>query len=139
MLEPRLRLRVARECLLAVVAGGHRRLQSAQLLLQRDQVARTRQGVLAQRQSQIEGRTLVVQRHPRSLVEHQLPAVDARLAGQHPEQRRLAGAVGTGEREPLAPLDLEGDAVEQQSAGELLAQVGSDHDSHAAVQARGAV
>ena len=57
-------------------------------------------------------------------------AVVAGLAGEHPQQRRLAGAVRPGQREPLAPLDLERDAVEEEPAGELLAQLGSDHDGH---------
>ena len=136
VLEPRLGLRVPRQRLLPVVAGRHRILQAAQLLLQRDQVARARQRVLAQRQAEVERRPLVVQRDTRALVEHELAAVDAGLAGEHPEQRRLPGAVRAGEGEPLAALDLERDAVEEQPAGELLAQVGSDHDGHAAVQAR---
>ncbi len=71
---------------------------------------------------------------PASPCRSELPAVHSGLAGEHPEQRRLAGAVRPGEREPLAPLDLEGNAVEEQPGGELLTQVGSDHDGHAAAQ-----
>ena len=53
------------------------------------------------------------------------------LAGERAQQRRLAGAVRPGEREPVAPLDLERDAVEERRAGELLAEVGCDQDCHA--------
>ena len=38
---------------------------------------------------------------------------------------------GAGEREPVAALDLEGDAVEERVAGELLAERGCDQDRHA--------
>src|SRR4051812_26648525 len=102
MLQPRLRLRVPRERLLAVVAGRHRRLQPAQLLLQRDEVARTGERVLPQARADLERRALVVQRDARSLVEDELPAVAPRLAGQDAEQRRLSGSVRPGERESLA-------------------------------------
>ena len=52
------------------------------------------------------------------------------LAREHPEQRRLAGAVRAGERDAVAALDAERDAVEEDRAGELLAQVGGDDDCH---------
>ena len=130
VLEPSLRSRVARKRLLPVVAGRHRRLQPPELLLEVDQVARARERVLAQRQAEIERRPLVVQRDPRSLVEDDLPRVVAGLAGEHPQQRRLARAVRAGQRQALAPLDLERDVVEEEPARELLAQLGSDHDGH---------
>ena len=43
----------------------------------------------------------------------------------------LPAPFGPDEREPVAALDLERDAVEERLAGELLAQVGCDHDGHA--------
>src|SRR5262249_58329854 len=52
------------------------------------------------------------------------------LAGEDAQQGGLAGAVRPGQREALAALDLERDAVEEQGAGQLLAQVGGDHDGH---------
>ena len=50
------------------------------------------------------------------------------------EQRRLAGAVRAGERDTVAPLDAEGDAVEEDGSGDLLAEVGCDDDCHAATR-----
>jgi hypothetical protein len=71
-----------------------------------------------------------VERHPRALRERELAAVNLALAGQHPEQGRLAGAVGPGEREPVTALDGERDALEEQRARDLLAQAGSGHYGH---------
>ena len=58
----------------------HRRLEPAQLLLGRDEVAGAFEDVLAQRQPALERRALVVQRDPRSLLERELAAVQTRLA-----------------------------------------------------------
>ena len=51
VLEPRLRLAVAANRRLVVVARGHRLLEPPQLLLERDQVAGAREHVVAQRQT----------------------------------------------------------------------------------------
>ena len=121
-----------------MVAAGHRLLEPRQLLLGRDHVAGAREGVLAQRQPELERRPLVVQRDARALLERELAAVDLGLPGEHAEQRRLAGAVRPGEREPLAALDLEADAVEEQVPGELLLQVVGNDDGHATSVGTGA-
>ncbi len=68
-----------------------------------------------------------------ALLEHELATVQLGLAHEHPQQRRLAGAVRPGERDPVAALELEGDPVEQGLAGDLLAQVGGDEDGHEAL------
>jgi hypothetical protein len=62
-----------------------------------------------------------VKRDARALLEGELTAVQLRLAGEHPKQRRFAGAVRSGQRDAVAALDLEGDAVEQDVSRELLA------------------
>jgi len=126
VLEPRLRLGVAAQRGRIVLARGHRLLEPAQLVLEGDEIARAGEHVLAQRQAPLEWRPLVVERDPRSLLERELSAVHLGLAGEHPQERRLAGAVRAGERQPFASLDLERDAVEEQRARELLAQVGRD-------------
>ena len=131
VLEARLRPAVARERARVVVAGGHRLLEPAQLALGGDEVVRAGEDVLAQAQRPFERRPLVVQRDARALLERELAAVLLGLAGEDPEQRRLAGAVRAGERDPVAALDFERDAVEEQVSCELLAQVGCDHDGHA--------
>jgi len=41
---------------------------------------------------------------------------------QTAQQRRLAGPIRAGESEPVSPLDLERDAVEEDVAGQLLAE-----------------
>src|SRR5262249_50688084 len=54
VLEPRLRLRVPAQRLLAVVAGLHPLLELAQLCLDRDEIRGARENVLAQRDSALE-------------------------------------------------------------------------------------
>ena len=130
MLEPRLRGRVSVERRLIVRAAGHRLLQAGQLFLEPHEVARAGQDVLAQRHVLLERRPLIVQRDARPFLERELAAVHLGLAREHPEQRRLAGAVRAGKRDAIAALDAEGDAVEEDRAGELLAQVGGDDDCH---------
>ena len=126
VLEPRLRLGVAVERRLRVISLRHLAFEAAQLVLERDEIARAGEHVLAQRQLLLERRALVVQRDTRPLGEGELAAVLLGLAGEDPEQRRLAGAVRAGERDAVAPLDRERDSVEQNRAGELLAEVGGD-------------
>src|SRR6266516_7861461 len=130
MLEPRLRLGVTPQRGGAVLAAGHRLLERAELLLGLDQVARSAERVLAQRQPVLQRRPLVVQCDARTLREDELAAVDLGLAGEHPEQRRLAGPVRAGEREAVTALDGERDALEEQRPRDLLAQAGTDDDGH---------
>ena len=130
VLEPRLRFAVAAERRRVVRAGAHRLLEPPQLLLRRDQVARTREDVLAERERAVERRPLVVQRDARPLLERELAAVELGLSRQKPEQGRLAGPVRAGERDAVAALDLEGDAVEQDVSAELLLEVGCDDHCH---------
>ncbi len=131
VLETGLRLAVAAERLGRVVAARHRLLEPAQLALGVDQVGRAREGVLPQREAAEPRRPLVVQRHARALLPGELAARQLGLADQGAQQRRLAGAVRAREREPVAALDLERDAVEQRLAGELLAERRCDQDCHA--------
>ena len=130
MLEPRLRLAVAAQRLGSVVAACHRLLEPAQLPLGLDQVGRAREGVLAQREAAQPRRPLVVERDAGALLPRELAAGELRLADQRAQQRRLAGAVRPGEREPVAALDLERDAVEERVAGVLLAERRCDQDGH---------
>jgi hypothetical protein len=113
-----------------VDAARHRLLEPGELLLQGDEVARAGEDVLAQGQIALDRRPLVVQRDARPLLERELAALLVGLAGQDPEQRRLAGSVRAGERDAVAALDAEGDAVEQEVPGDLLADVGGDDDCH---------
>ena len=71
-----------------------------------------------------------MQRDARALLPGELAALERDLAGERAQERRLPGAVRAGEREPVAALDLEGDAVEEDVAGELLAERGCDQDRH---------
>ena len=105
-----------------MVAVRHRLLEPPQLLLDRDEVGRAREHVLAQRQPPLARRALVVERDPRALRERELAALERRLADEHPQQRRLAGAVRAREREAVASAQRERDAVEERVARELLAQ-----------------
>src|SRR5207244_11413387 len=98
----------------------HRAPEPPQLRLQRDEVPRAGEHVLAQRQLLLERRPLVVERDARSLRERELAAVLLGLAGEDPQERRLAGAVRPGERNPLAPVDGERYARETERARRLL-------------------
>jgi len=123
VLEARLGVSVAAERGLVMSAAGHGLLQSGQLLLDRHQLSRPGQHVLAQREPEVARRALVVQRDLHVLGEHQLPGVDRRLAREHAQQRRLAGAVTPGQGHPVAALELERDAAQQRLARDVLAEV----------------
>ena len=66
----------------------------------------------------------------RPFLKRQVAALETRLAHERSEQRRLTGAVGPGERDAVAALDLERHPVEQRVAGKLLAEVGCNYDGH---------
>ena len=93
VLEPRLGLAVAAQRRRCVVAARHRLLEPCELLFDRDEVARSRERVLAERQALAARRSLVVERDARVLRERQLAALEGRLADERAEQRRLADAV----------------------------------------------
>ena len=130
VLEARLRVRVARQGRLVVRAARHRLLEPAELLLERHEVGSARDDVLAERQAALEGRALVVERDARGLCEHELAGVDRGLAGDHPQERRLAGAVRPRESDAVSPAHDERDALEEDGRAEVLAQVGGGDDGH---------
>jgi hypothetical protein len=133
--QPRLGARVGRERRLVVRAGRHRPLEASELGFRREEVARTREDVLAQREVRLDGRTLVVQGYAGALLEGQLTAVEAGLSADRAQERRLAGAVPTREGEAVATVELEAHAVEERLAGDLLPQVRGDEDGHAGMVA----
>ena len=130
MLEPLLRPRIAAQRRGVIRMLGHRRLQPLQLLFERHQLRATAQYVVPQRQLALPRRTLVVQRDPRPFLEHQLAAVDRRLPGDHPQQRRLARTVASRQRHPIPPLELERDATDQRIPRHVLVQPRCDHHCH---------
>ena len=75
-------------------------------------------------------RALVVQGDPGAALDRQRAGVGRELAGEHPQQRRLAGAVAAGEGHPFARLELEGDVLEQQLAADVDVQGGCGRDRH---------
>ncbi len=110
------------------VALGHLLLQLAQAGLEREEVAAAAEHVVAQGEVAVARRALVVELHADVLGEHELPAVHRRLPREHPQQRRLARAVAARERQPVAALELEGDAPEQGRARHVLGEVRCDRD-----------
>ena len=130
VLEPRLRLAVAPQRRVGVVAAGHRLLEPPQLVLDRDEVARAGERVLPQREPLAARRALVVQRDACVLRKRELSRLDGRLADERAEERRLPRPVRPREREPVAPAQPERDPVEERVAGELLAQPGRDQHGH---------
>ena len=134
VLEPRLGARVAVERRL--VAVGHLLREARQALLDRDELRTPAEDVVAQRQIAVARGALVVQRDLDALLKAQLAAVDRRLAREHPQQRRLAGAVAPGDRQPVAALELERHAAQQRVADHVLAEVGGDEDGHGGAHGR---
>ena len=130
VLELRLRLRVPAQRRRVVRALRHRLLEATELGLDVEEVARAGERVLAQRDVELERWALVVERDARSLRERELPALERGLAGDRAQERRLAGAVRAGQREPIAAADGERHVVEERVSGELLAQLGCDEDGH---------
>ena len=114
---------VAAERRVVVGALRHRLLELGELLLDRHQLTGAGQHVVAEADVALARGALVVERDLGVLGQNELADVDRRLARQHPEQRRLAGAVAPGQRHPVAALELERDAAEQRLAGNVLAQV----------------
>ena len=131
VLEPRLRAGVGVERGAVGGALGHRVLELGEPRLEVEQVLGAGQHVVAQAEVAVARRALVVQRDPHVLGEAQLAAVDRGLAGQHPQQRRLARAVAAGQRHPVAALEPERDAAQQRLARHVLGEVGGDDDGHA--------
>jgi hypothetical protein len=120
-LEARVHVAVAVER--GLVAGGHGRLEAAELLLELERLAAAGQDVLAQRDAALARRALVVQGDAHALRQHELAAVDRRLAREHSQQRGLAGAVAPGDRQPLATLELERHTAQERLAGHVLGEV----------------
>ena len=129
VVEPCLCLGIPLERRLPVVAARHRLLERAQLLLGRE-AGRAGEGVVPQDHVRVARRALIVERQPGTLLEGELPAVEVGLAGQHPQERRLAGAVRPGERDPGATLERERDTVEEERPRELLPQAGGNENGH---------
>ncbi len=119
--EPLLRRRVGGHRLLAGVLR-HRPLQPLQLRLGLEHVAAAGEDVVAQRGLRVARRPLVVQRQPRAPLHGQRAGVGRELAGENPQQGRLAGAVAPGQGHPLPRLELEGDVGEQQLAADVDVQ-----------------
>ncbi len=137
VLQPALCFRVAAKRGLVVGPALHRLLESTELRFDPEEVLGPRERVLPERQAELARRPLVVERDPRSLREGELTALERRLAGDRTQQRRLARAVGSGEREPVLPAHGERDAGEERITGELLAQVRCDENGHGETRRKG--
>ena len=129
-LKARLGAGVAGQQRLVRLAGAHLPLELCELGLDRELLRASGEQVVAQRHRTLAGRALVVQGDPHALGDAQLAAVDRALAGQHAQQRRLAGAVAPGDRHAFPPLELEGDPAEQRLARHVLVNVRSYEKGH---------
>ena len=132
VLEPRLRLGVAAQRRRVVVAGGHRLLERAQLLLESRRGRRAPESTYSrERQAAVERRPLVVQRDPRALLERELAAVRAR---SRPASMRssvvLPAPFGPASASRSRRSTLNETPSKRSDAGELLAEVGGDDDGH---------
>jgi hypothetical protein len=130
VLELGLRSRVALERGFVARARRHLRFQSRESRLDRKLCSATGQQVLLDRTRAITRWSLIVERDAHTFREAELAAVKRLLAREHPQQRRLAGSVATGDRHPLARLELERDAAEQRYSGDVLREVGGNADGH---------
>ena len=124
MRERFLRLRVAMEQLVVRVAGyrGVRKLpfQVLHFGLERQQRREGERRLVPERPSRV-GQSVLRQVADRQAGRaYDLSGVQLHLTGQHPEQRRLSGAVRAAEADALTWLHLPGDAVEQHAVRERL-------------------
>ena len=108
----------------------HLGLEVPQAPLEGDEVGAAGEHVVTQAQLGLARGPLVVQRGPRSLLEHELPAIGAALPGQHSKQSGLAGPVAARQRHAIAALELERDAPEQRLPRHVLVQRAGDHNGH---------
>ena len=121
MFELRLRLRVPPQRRRVVRALRHRLLEAPELGFDVEDVARAGERVFAQGDVELERWPLVVERDARSLPKRELPALERGLAGDRAQERRLAGAVRSCQREPVSAADGERHALEERVSCELLA------------------
>ena len=131
VLELRLGRGVAAHRRGVVRAGRHRLLEPAQLRLDGGEVGRCPRGRSRAASCLLwaGGRwSCSAIRVP--FAEREVAALERHLARERAQQCRLAGAVRARERQAVAPLDLERDAVEEDAARELLAKGRSDDDRH---------
>jgi hypothetical protein len=128
--EPLLGSGVGAHRLLAGFATGHLRLQALQLRLGLDHLGAAGEDVLAEGRARLPRRPLVMQGDPRAALHAQRSRIGAELAGENPQQGRLAGAVSARERHPFARLELEGDVGEQQLAADVDVKGGCGRDCH---------
>ena len=122
-LEARLRLPVALQRGGRRVAGGQPRLQRAQLAAHRPHLAEPGAQQLAERRGGV-GRLLRQPADALAGAGRRRAAVGAIDAGQQPQQRRLAHAVGPDEPGALAVAEHEREAVEERRAVIGLGQIG---------------
>ena len=122
--------RVCAHRLLAGTTGRHLLLKPGQLGLGLEHLGAAGEDVLAQRGPGFARRALVVQGDAGALLQDEAARVGRQLSGEHPQQRRLAGAVAPREGHPLARLELEGDVGEEQLAAEVHVQGCRGHDRH---------
>jgi hypothetical protein len=71
-----------------------------------------------------------VERDARALGDDEFAGVDGGLAREHPQQRGLAAAVASGQGHAVSLLELERDAPQKRFPGNVLAEVGCDHNGH---------
>ena len=131
VLEPRLGVGVGGERRLVGVAVGHPRLERARARasISRDPVEARRSTYSRSVASARGGRwSCSATRTP--LPSAIVPGVEPGLAGEHPQQGRLAAAVAAGERHPLAAVELERDVGEQRPPADVLGQPGGRDDGH---------
>ena len=121
VLEPRLRAGIASQRRRIVSSRRHRRFQLGQLPLGVEHVGAGGEHVRAQIEAALERRTLVVQGDLRALGQRQLAGLQLGPAGDCLYQRRLSDPVSARQSHPLSALQREGDALEEERPGELLA------------------
>jgi len=115
---------------LVVPSLGHGLLEPGELCFERGDLLRPGQHVVAQAQVALGRGTLVVEGDLGAPLQREGAAVDRRIPGQHAQQRGLARAVAPGQGQAVAALELERDPAQQPPPGDVLAQIGCDHDGH---------
>ena len=100
-------------------AARHLALEPGELGLGVEHVAAAGEDVVAELGLGVARRALVVEGDAGAALDRDDPFLWGQLAGEHPEQGRLARAVAPGQGHPVARLELEGDVAEQQLAADV--------------------
>ena len=102
-----------------ITGGGHVGRHFQRLLLQGHEVGQRAEGLIVQGAIGREMRLLFQVAQPRGRMDLARAGIGLVFAGENPQERGLAAAVGTNQADAVARADLEGDAAQDRLRSEL--------------------